>query len=153
MLLKRQMRDASCEGIASRVVTAASSLVHSPLHERHMALGARLAEFGGWEMPIQYAGVVEEHLAVRNAVGVFDVSHLGNVDVRGERAKDFVNECLSNDLDRIGPGRAQYTLCCDDATGGVVDDLIVYFTADVDLHLVPNAANTAEAVRRLAAAA
>ena len=118
-----------------------------------MALGAKLAEFGGWQMPIQYAGVVEEHLAVRNAVGVFDVSHLGNVDVRGERAKDFINECLSNDLDRIGSGQAQYTLCCDDTTGGVVDDLIVYFAADDDLHLVPNAANTAEVVRRLEAVA
>ena len=104
-------------------------------------------------MPIQYTGVVEEHLAVRTAVGVFDVSHLGNVDVRGERAKDFVNECLTNDLDRIGPGRAQYTLCCDEAAGGVVDDLIVYFGADDDLHLVPNAANTPEVVRRLQAVA
>ena len=62
-------------------------------------------------MPIQYSGVVEEHLAVRTAVGIFDVSHLGNVDVRGPGAKAFVNECLTNDLDRIGPGRAQYTLC------------------------------------------
>jgi aminomethyltransferase len=113
-----------------------------------VSLGARLAEFGGWKMPIQYTGVVEEHLAVRTAVGVFDVSHLGNVDVRGERAKDFVNECLTNDLDRIGPGRAQYTLCCD-TTGGVVDDLIVYFGSDDDLHLVPNAANTPEVLRRL----
>src|SRR5947209_19519424 len=113
MLLKRLMRDARCEGIASRVVTAASSLLRSPLHDRHVALGARLAEFGGWEMPIQYTGVVEEHLAVRNAVGVFDVSHLGNVDVRGSGAKDFINSCLSNDLARIGPGRAQYTLCRD----------------------------------------
>ena len=102
-------------------------------------------------MPIQYSGVVEEHLAVRTAVGVFDVSHLGNVDVVGAGAKEFVNSCLTNDLDRIGPGRAQYTLCCDDAGGGVVDDLIVYFGADDDLHLVPNASNTAEVVRRLQA--
>jgi len=132
-------------------VTSDASLRQSPLHDRHVALGAKLAEFGGWEMPIQYTGVVEEHLAVRNAVGVFDVSHLGNVDVRGRGAKDFVNACLTNDLDRIGPGRAQYTLCCDDAAGGVVDDLIVYFGADDDLHLVPNAANTPEVVRRLQA--
>ena len=102
-------------------------------------------------MPIQYSGVVEEHLAVRTAVGVFDVSHLGNVDVVGAGAKEFVNSCLTNDLDRIGPGRAQYTLCCDDAGGGVVDDLIAYFGADDDLHLVPNASNTAEVVRRLQA--
>ena len=132
-------------------MTSDGPLRRSPLHERHVALGARLAEFGGWEMPIQYSGVVEEHLAVRTAVGVFDVSHLGNVDVVGAGAKEFVNSCLTNDLDRIGPGRAQYTLCCDDAGGGVVDDLIVYFGADDDLHLVPNASNTAEVVRRLQA--
>jgi glycine cleavage system T protein (aminomethyltransferase) len=131
----------------------AAALRRSPMHDRHLALGARMAEFGGWEMPIQYAGVVEEHLAVREAVGVFDVSHLGNAEVRGPGAKEFVNACFSNDLDRIGSGQAQYTLCCD-ATGGVVDDLIVYHgSADAagssDLHLVPNAANTAEVLRRL----
>jgi aminomethyltransferase len=135
-----------------------NGLRRSPLHERHVALGAKMAEFGGWEMPIQYGGVVEEHVAVREAVGLFDVSHLGNVQVTGPGAKDFVNSCFSNDLGRIGPGQAQYTLCCDDATGGVVDDLIVYHgpvgTADGDdMHLVPNAANTAEVVRRLRAVA
>jgi len=123
------------------------------MHDRHLALGARMAEFGGWEMPIQYAGVVEEHLAVREAVGVFDVSHLGNAVVRGPGAKQFVNSCFTNDLDRIGPGQAQYTLCCDDTSGGVVDDLIVYHGTVDDLHLVPNAANTAEVLRRLRAAA
>jgi aminomethyltransferase len=138
------------ERLASVGVTA---LLRTPLHDRHVALGARLAEFGGWEMPIQYAGVVEEHLAVRNAVGVFDVSHLGNAEVRGPGAKEFVNASFTNDLDRIGPGQAQYTLCCDDATGGVVDDLIVYHGSVEDLHLVPNAANTAEVLRRLRAAA
>lgn len=112
-----------------------------------------MAEFGGWEMPIQYTGVVEEHSAVRAAVGVFDVSHLGNVEVAGTGAKDFINACFTNDLDRIGPGRAQYTLCCDDVTGGVVDDLIVYHGSADDMHLVPNAANTPEVVRRLRAAA
>jgi aminomethyltransferase len=131
----------------------AAALRRSPMHDRHLALGARMAEFGGWEMPIQYAGVVEEHLAVREAVGVFDVSHLGNAEVRGQGAKDLVNACLTNDLGRIGPGQAQYTLCCDDATGGVVDDLIVYYESDDDLHLVPNAANTAEVLRRLREAA
>jgi aminomethyltransferase len=136
----------------------ADVLRRSPLHERHVALGARMAEFGGWEMPIQYGGVVEEHTAVRESVGMFDVSHLGNVQVVGPGAKDFVNACFTNDLDRIGEWQAQYTLCCDDATGGVVDDLIVYRApADAergdDLHLVPNAANAAEVVRRLRAAA
>jgi aminomethyltransferase len=127
--------------------------IRSPLHDRHVAAGARFAEFGGWQMPLQYAGVVEEHNAVREAVGVFDVSHLGNVEVRGPDAVGFVNACLSNDLERIGPWQAQYTLCCDDATGGVVDDLIVYRGVLDDLHLVPNAANAAEVVRRLTAAA
>jgi aminomethyltransferase len=97
--------------------------------------------------------VVEEHAAVRAAVGLFDVSHLGNAQVSGPGAKAFLNSCLSNDLDRIGPWQAQYTLCCDDATGGVVDDLIVYHGVADDLHLVPNAANTAEVLRRLRAVA
>ncbi|MBV9369248.1 MAG: glycine cleavage system aminomethyltransferase GcvT, partial [Frankiales bacterium] len=142
------------EAIASPVVTEPHpSLRQSPLHERHVALGAKMAEFGGWSMPIQYSGVVEEHLAVRTAVGLFDVSHLGNVEVSGPGAKEFVNSCFTNDLNRIGPGQAQYTLCCDDATGGVVDDLIVYHGSADDLHLVPNAANTPEVVRRLRAAA
>jgi aminomethyltransferase len=130
-----------------------TELVRSPLHDRHVALGAKLAEFGGWEMPIQYGGVVEEHLAVRSAVGVFDVSHLGNAEVRGPGAKDFVNTCFTNDLDRIGPGRAQYTLCCDDASGGVVDDVIVYYAADDKLYLVPNAANASSVLERLRASA
>lgn len=129
--------------------------IRSPLHERHTALGAKFAPFGGWEMPLEYAGggVLREHAAVREAVGVFDVSHLGKARVRGTGAAGFVNACLSNDLDRIGPGRAQYTLCCDDASGGVVDDLIAYLHGDDHVFLVPNAANTAEVVRRLGAAA
>jgi aminomethyltransferase len=126
-----------------------------PLHDRHVASGAKLADFGGWSMPLEYpgGGVVAEHTAVREAVGVFDVSHLGKASVTGPGAAAFVNATLANDLGRIGPGRAQYTLCCDDATGGVVDDLIAYMRSDDDVLLVPNAANTAEVVRRLAAAA
>ena len=114
-----------------------------------------MADFGGWQMPIEYpgGGVVKEHAAVREAVGVFDVSHLGKASVRGPGAAAFVDSALTNDLGRISPGRAQYSLCCDDSTGGVVDDLIVYLRADDDVLLVPNAANTAEVVRRLAAAA
>jgi aminomethyltransferase len=124
------------------------------LYPRHAELGAKFAEFGGWEMPLEYGGggVLKEHAAVRQAVGVFDVSHLGKATVRGPGAAAYVNACFSNDLDRIGPGQAQYTLCCDDATGGVVDDLIAYRFADDDIFLIPNAANTAEVVRRLAAA-
>ena len=127
----------------------------SPLHSRHLALNAKMADFGGWSMPIEYpgGGVVKEHTAVREAVGLFDVSHLGKADVRGPGAAAFVDATLSNDLGRIAPGQAQYTLCCDEASGGVVDDLIAYLRAPDDVLLVPNAANTAEVVRRLAAAA
>jgi aminomethyltransferase len=135
--------------------TEATALLRSPLHERHVALGAKFAAFGGWEMPLEYAGggVLREHAAVREAVGVFDVSHLGKARVTGPGAADFVNSCLTNDLGRIAAGKAQYTLCCDDATGGVVDDLIAYLIGPDEVFLIPNAANTAEVVRRLAAAA
>jgi aminomethyltransferase len=130
-------------------------LQRSPLHDRHAALGAKFAGFGGWQMPLEYAGggVVAEHTAVREAVGIFDVSHLGKATVRGPGAAAYVNRCLTNDLGRIEPGKAQYTLCCDDATGGVVDDLIAYLYDDYHVFLIPNAANTAEVCRRLAAAA
>jgi aminomethyltransferase len=133
---------------------AAEALFRSPLHDRHVALGAKLAAFGGWEMPLEYAGggVLREHASVRKAAGVFDVSHLGKARVRGAGAADFVNSCLTNDLGRIEPGKAQYTLCCDES-GGVVDDLIAYLFADDHVFLIPNAANTAEVVRRLGAAA
>ncbi|WP_028645160.1 glycine cleavage system aminomethyltransferase GcvT [Nocardioides sp. URHA0020] len=131
-----------------------SDLLRSPLHDRHVALGAKFSAFGGWSMPLEYpSGVVKEHTAVREAVGIFDVSHLGKATVVGPGAVDFVNSTLTNDLRRIGPGQAQYTLCCDEATGGVVDDLIAYVHAEDRVLLVPNAANTAEVVRRLAAAA
>jgi aminomethyltransferase len=114
-----------------------------------------MAAFGGWSMPLSYAGVVEEHLATRSAVGVFDVSHLGKAVVRGEgpdgqRATGFINGCFTNDLDRIGDGQAQYTLCCDEQTGGVIDDLIVY-RGQHDVLLVPNAANAAKVLDLLRA--
>lgn len=129
-----------------------TDLRRSPLFERHRDLGAKLADFGGWEMPIEYpasgGGVLKEHAAVREAVGLFDVSHLGKATVRGSGARAFVNACLTNDLDRIAPGQAQYTLCCAES-GGVVDDLITYLVSDDEVFLVPNAANTAEVVRRL----
>ncbi|WP_107772718.1 glycine cleavage system aminomethyltransferase GcvT [Nocardioides sediminis] len=130
------------------------TLTQSPLHEAHVALGAKLAEFGGWSMSLEYpSGVVKEHTAVREAVGVFDVSHLGKAMVTGTGAADFVNATLSNDLRKIAPGKAQYTLCCDERTGGIVDDLIAYYQDDEHVLLVPNAANTAEVVRRLREAA
>ncbi|HEV7172229.1 glycine cleavage system aminomethyltransferase GcvT [Pedococcus sp.] len=126
----------------------------SPLHDRHVALGAKMADFGGWEMPIEYpgGGVVREHTAVRTSVGLFDVSHLGKARVSGPGAREFVNRCLTNDLGRIHEGKAQYTLCCNES-GGVVDDLIAYLRSDDDVFLIPNAANTAAVVALLAAAA
>lgn len=135
-----------------RCMTESPVLKKSPLHERHAALGAKFAEFSGWEMPLEYRGVVAEHTAVRTAVGVFDVSHLGKATVKGPGAAAYVNSCLTNDLRKIAPGQAQYTMCCAE-DGGVVDDLIAYLHADDDVFLIPNAANTAEVVRRLAAQA
>ena len=130
------------------------SLLHSPMHARHVALGATMGAFGGWDMPISYAGagVVAEHTAVRTAVGVFDVSHLGKASVSGPGAARFVNDSLTADLSRIAPGQAQYTMCCNDS-GGVIDDLIAYLVSDDEVFLVPNAANTAAVVQALAAAA
>ena len=141
------------EGAPTDTVQGVTPLT-SPLHDRHVALGAKLADFSGWSMPIEYAGggVLAEHVAVREAVGLFDVSHLGTGTVRGPGAAAFVDRCLSNDLSRIGPGQAQYTLCCDES-GGVVDDLILYLHGPDDVLLVPNAANAAEVLRRLADAA
>jgi aminomethyltransferase len=134
--------------------TDSASLLQSPLHDRHAELGAKFAEFGGWSMPLAYpSGVVNEHTAVREAVGIFDVSHLGKALVSGPGAAEYVNATLSNDLRKIRPGKAQYTLCCDDETGGIVDDLIAYYHDDDHVLLVPNAANTAEVVRRLASTA
>ena len=129
-----------------------SELQHGPLEDRHRALGASFAEFGGWLMPVSYAGTVSEHNATRNAVGLFDVSHLGKALVRGPGAAAFVNATLTNDLGRVGPGQAQYTLCCTDR-GGVIDDLIAYYVSDDEIFLIPNAANTATVVAALAAVA
>lgn len=121
--------------------------LHSPLHDRHVAAGAKFADFAGWSMPLEYDGTVSEHTAVREAAGVFDVSHLGTLVVRGPVS--VLNTVLTNDLGRIDDGQAQYTLLLNDA-GGVVDDLIVYRVGDDEALLVPNAANypaVAEALR------
>lgn len=128
---------------------------YSPLHEKHRALAAKLADFGGWEMPIEYpsGGVINEHTAVRENVGLFDVSHLGKAEVVGSDSLEFLNLALTNDLDRIKDGQAQYTMLCDDASGGVVDDLIAYRKSSDEFLLIPNAANTAEVVKRLQAGA
>jgi aminomethyltransferase len=128
-------------------------LLTSPLHDRHVALGATLGAFGGWQMPISYpGGTVAEHTAVRTGLGVFDVSHLGKLAITGPGAAAFVNRCLTADLDRIAPGQAQYTLCCT-AEGGVVDDLIVYLVGPDEVLAVPNAANAAQVAQLLRAAA
>ncbi|ROZ87668.1 glycine cleavage system aminomethyltransferase GcvT [Gordonia sp. OPL2] len=129
-----------------------SDLLAGPIADRHTALGATFAEFGGWTMPVSYAGTVAEHTAVRENVGIFDVSHLGKALVSGSGAADFVNGTLSNDLGKIAPGKAQYTLCCNES-GGVVDDLIAYLVSADEVFLVPNAANTAAVVDLLASAA
>ena len=119
----------------------------SPLHDKHLSLTAKMADFGGWLMPIEYpgAGVLAEHTAVREKVGLFDVSHLGKASVVGDGALEFLNTCLTNDLTKISDGSAQYTLLCS-PNGGVVDDLIAYRNSPTDFFLVPNASNTTDVV-------
>jgi aminomethyltransferase len=115
---------------------------HSPLDEKHKSLGAKMADFGGWEMPIEYpgGGVLAEHDAVRTRVGIFDVSHLGKISIKGPGAKSYINSILTNDLEKITDGEAQYNLLCNDL-GGVIDDIIAYCNSKDDIFLVPNAAN------------
>ena len=122
----------------------------SPLNDKHLALNAKMADFGGWMMPIEYpgAGVLAEHAAVRARVGLFDVSHLGTASVVGQGALDFLNQCLTNDLNKIEDGSAQYTLLCT-PDGGVIDDLIAYRNSAHDFFLVPNASNTTDVVKVL----
>src|SRR5437016_1826434 len=117
------------------------TLQRTPLHGRHVELGARLVPFAGWEMPVQYDGVIAEHRAVRTDCGVFDVSHMGELEVEGPRAGELLQSLLSNDLDRIDPGEAQYTLLTNER-GGIVDDLIVYKLDSYRFLLIVNAANT-----------
>ena len=116
------------------------TLLHTPLHDRHVDLGARMVPFAGWEMPVQYAGVIPEHRAVRTDAGVFDVSHMGELEVEGPHARELLQQTLSNDLDRLSPGDAQYTLLTNE-DGGIVDDLIVYRLGECSYLLVVNAAN------------
>ena len=119
----------------------------SPLNQKHLDLNAKMADFGGWMMPIEYpgAGVLAEHAAVRERVGIFDVSHLGKASVTGVGALAFLNRCLTNDLTKISNGSAQYSLLCT-PQGGVVDDLIAYRNSETDFFLVPNASNTTDVV-------
>ena len=116
------------------------TLRRTPLYERHAALGARLVPFAGWEMPVQYTSISEEHLAVRRTAGVFDVSHMGQLELEGDGTHEYLQSRLSNDLDKIGPGKAQYTLLTNER-GGIVDDLIAYRRAPENYLLVVNASN------------
>ncbi len=122
-----------------------AGLRRTPLYERHVALGARMVPFAGWEMPVQYEGVIPEHVAVRTDAGAFDVSHMGEVDVEGPRAEELLDRLLSNDVKRLDVGEAQYTLLTNER-GGVVDDLIVYRLDRCRYLLIVNAGNRETAV-------
>jgi aminomethyltransferase len=122
------------------------TLRQTPLHDRHVALGARMVPFAGWEMPVQYEGVIQEHKAVRTDAGVFDVSHMGEIEVEGPTARDLLQSMLSNDIDKLEPGDAQYTLLTNEQ-GGIIDDLILYRLDGHRFLIVANASNV-EAVYR-----
>jgi aminomethyltransferase len=116
-------------------------LKRTPLYEEHLALGARMVPFAGWEMPVQYRGIIEEHTAVRESAGVFDICHMAEFRIFGAPAADALQGLLTNDITRIDElGAAQYTLMCDES-GGVIDDLIVYHTGDMEYMIIANAAN------------
>jgi aminomethyltransferase len=121
-------------------VPTRAGLRRTPLYEHHVALGARMVSFAGWEMPVQYEGVIAEHVAVREDAGAFDVSHMGEIDVEGPRAEQLLASLLSNDVARIGIGEAQYTLLTNER-GGIVDDLIVYRLDRCRFLLIVNASN------------
>ena len=119
------------------------TLLRSPLESCHRALGAKLVPFGGWDMPLAYpSGTIAEHLACRDRAVAFDVSHLGTVRVTGADAFDVLQRAFTNDLAKIGPGRAQYTHLLDPADAGVLDDLIVWWVDDGWFDVMPNASNT-----------
>src|ERR1043165_7809161 len=113
-------------------------LKRTPLFETHQRLGARLIDFGGWEMPVQYTSIVDEHNAVRKASGIFDISHMGEIFVTGAGAQDFLNRALTNDIRKLTPGLGQYTLMCNEQ-GGVVDDLYAYCLGLGNYLLIVNA--------------
>jgi aminomethyltransferase len=116
------------------------TLLRTPLYERHVAAGGRMVPFAGWEMPVQYEGVIAEHRTVRTDCGVFDVSHMGELEIEGPRAHELLQGLLSNDLDRVEPGGAQYTLLTNER-GGIIDDLIAYRLDPHRYLLVVNASN------------
>jgi aminomethyltransferase len=116
-------------------------LKRTALHSAHQQLGGRLIEFGGWEMPVQYTGIVEEHLTVRQAAGIFDISHMGEVTVSGPTAAAFLNAVLTNDVRKMEPGTGQYTLMCNER-GGVIDDLYAFRLSTEAYLLIVNASRT-----------
>ncbi|HEX5615445.1 MAG TPA: glycine cleavage system aminomethyltransferase GcvT [Acidimicrobiia bacterium] len=126
------------------------TLLTSPLDARHRALGARMVEFGGWDMPIQYSGVLDEHRECRDGAVVFDVSHLGTLRVTGAGAHPLLQWVFTNDLGRIAPGRAQYTHLLDERDAHVVDDIIIWWVAPDDFRVMPNASNTTPIIDALA---
>lgn len=119
-------------------VSDSAPLRRTPLHAVHVAMGARMVPFAGWDMPVQYSGIVEEHKAVRQSVGVFDISHMGQFIVSGKGAEAFLNRVLTNNIAALQPGQGQYTLLLS-AQGGVIDDLIAYRTSEREFFLVVNA--------------
>lgn len=116
------------------------NLKRTPLYERHLSLKAKMVEFGGWEMPIQYSGIIEEHQSVRNHVGIFDVCHMGEVEISGEDSESFVNHLTTNDVKLIDKNQIQYAVMCYE-NGGVVDDLLVYKREKNEFLLIINASN------------
>ena len=115
----------------------------TPLFAAHQKLGARLIDFGGWEMPVQYTSIVDEHLAVRSVAGIFDISHMGEITVSGSVAADFLNRILTNDIRKLAIGQGQYTLMCNER-GGVIDDLYAYRIAKEFFLLIVNASRIEE---------
>src|ERR1035438_5933306 len=124
----------------------------TPLYAAHQKLGGKLIEFGGWEMPVQYTSITDEHLAVRKAAGLFDISHIGEVLIGGAGAEAFLNQTLTNDLRKLAPGQGQYTLMCNEH-GGVIDDLYAYRLAPDAYFLIINASRIDDDVAWLQAQA
>lgn len=119
-----------------------SELLHTPLYDAHVALGARIVDFAGWAMPVQYASILDEHRAVRTAAGMFDVSHMGRIDITGTGALPFLQWTIASDVEKLEPGHGLYSVVCND-DGGILDDVILYQLATEHYYLVCNAANRA----------
>jgi aminomethyltransferase len=129
---------------------AATPLRHTPLHDLHVALGARMVPFAGYEMPVQYASIIEEHRTVRSALGLFDLSHMGEIEVRGSGALGFLSQAVVSDPSALADGQAQYSMLCD-ADGGIIDDLILYRLGAERFMVVCNASNRAAVIEHLGA--